>query len=183
MPCNNLSKVLLLLCPLAGFAGEQTKYCPGNHSLVRIGMNTDQVLNACGQPASVKTSNISVSKKIPVTQLIYSNLNTGGVFMGWDAIYNMWSLPSGSSGMNIQVNLIDDKVKSFNVNGQSTNALNLCNNGSVKVGDDINDVYSACGSPSLVNNSFINEPVPDSAKPEVWTYQPDPYRPSFRLPL
>lgn len=172
--------ILLVLATSATWAA-QTKYCPQNQGYIQIGMTEDQVLSACGQPMMKQTTNIQVSRRIPVTQLIYTNLNQGGVFMGYDRIYSMWSLPSGSLGVSMQIDVVDGKVKSMNINGSGTNASSLCNGVGIQAGDPLGRVYSACGNPSLINESFIDEPVPSSAKPAKWTYQIDPYQPQFSL--
>ena len=59
--------------------------------------------------------------------------------------------------------------------------MSICGGISVQIGDDVNKVYSACGNPSLVNETFINQKIHKSERPEVWIYQLAPYQPTIRL--
>lgn len=177
---SGLIFLALLVAPYI-YAGEDTYYCPLNHAYIRVGMSEAQVLSACGQPIMKQRTSVQISKRIPVTQLIYSNLNQGGLYSGWTTNYNMWSLPSGSLGINLQVEITNNKVTSINLNGSSTNAADVCQGVAFQLGDDVNTVYNACGEPSAVNNSFINQPVPSAQKPENWVYQTDAYQPKFSL--
>ena len=157
-------------------------YCAQQHGYINVGMTQDQVVAACGKPLIKRDSKVTqVVEKIPVTQLIYTTLNQGGVYPGINNMYQRWSLPSGSTGVNLQVNIIDQKITSVNINGSSTNAASICGGISLQVGDDISRVYSACGNPSLVNQTYINQPVPKTLNPEVWVYQVNKYQPPFSL--
>jgi len=171
-----------LLLPLVSQA-DNSYYCPQNHAYIDVGMTEAQVLAACGQPTSVRASSNAVVEQIPVTQLIYTSLNQGAVYFypGINPLYNMWSLPSGSQGTNVEVNLIHDQITSIKINGSGTNALSVCEGGSVQIGDNVAQLYRACGGPSLVNNTYINQTVPSSARPQVWTYTIDQYQPSISL--
>lgn len=164
------------------YAGDSF-YCPQNHGYINVGMSQNQVLDACGPPTSRKTGANSVTQQIPVTQLIYSTLNSGPVdfYPGIDPIYKQWSLPSGSQGINVQVNVINNRVSSIMLNQESTNGLSACSGGSFQVGDDISAVFNACGSPNVVNNTYINQEVPKEQNPETWTYANLPYQPSITL--
>ena len=158
-------------------------YCPQNHQYINVGMSQAQVLQACGEPSSKKSGANTVTQQIPVVQLIYSNLNSGAVdyYPGVNPIYRQWSLPSGSQGVTIQVNVIENKIASIALNQQSTNAVSACQGGSFQVGDDISAVTNACGSPSIVNNSYINKSVPKEMQPEIWNYNNLPYQPGVTL--
>ena len=166
--------------PLAATAADSI-YCPQKQGYINVGMTQSQVIDACGQPSMKRTSNNPVMKNTPVTQLIYSTLNRGSVYPGWTNVYNMWSLPSGSNGVTLQVNIIDQKVAGINLNGNDTNAITICRGTSIQKGDNVNKVYSLCGSPSLSNNTYISTPVPESESPEVWIYQVNQYEAPFSL--
>jgi hypothetical protein len=161
--------------------GADSFYCAQQHGYINIGMTQDQVISACGIPVLKRSSNTVVYEKIPVTQLIYTTLNQGGAFDGINNIYQRWSLPSGSQGTSLQINVINQKVDSMTINGGSSNAVSLCQGVSIEKGDLIGKVYSVCGTPSLVNQTYINQPVPKALKPEIWIYQVNPYQPSFSL--
>jgi hypothetical protein len=157
-------------------------YCPQHASYINVGMTSAQVLQACGEPASRQTGDNAITKQIPVTQLIYTTLNQGPVDyeQGLSPIYQMWNMPSGSTGVNLQVNIIDGRVAGITLNQQQTNGLSTCANGSFQIGDPIANVYQACGAPGLVNNTYINQAVPSNQKPQIWGYQ-FPYQPSISL--
>ena len=145
-------------------------------------MTQDEVIGACGQPLSKQAPNTPVTQKVPVQQLIYKSLNTGSVYPGLNAaFYHQWSLPSGTSGISLVIQAINGKVSGVSINGQSTNAVSICHGVSIEGGDDINKVYSACGSPSMVNNTYINQTLPPSTNPEVWIYQLNQYQAPISL--
>ncbi len=169
-----------VLMPFGAFAA-QSMYCPGNHQYINVGMTQDDVIAACGQPVVKKTGNNPVVERIPVVQLIYTTLNQGAIYQGLTPVYTMFSLPSGSTGVSLSVDVIDNKVQGININGSSANASTLCGGIGLQIGDDVGKVYSACGSPSMVNNTYINKPLPSSAKPEIWIYQVNQYQPLFSL--
>ena len=181
MKSHYLIALSIAFLPMTAFSVDSL-YCPYKQGYISIGMSNDQVIARCGQPIKREnSSNVQVSKKIPVTQLIYTTLNTGAVYPGLTSYYEMWSLPSGSNGTSLRVNVINDKITAVDINGSATNAMSICGGSHIQIGDDVNKVYSACGNPSLVNETFINQPVPNSQQPEVWTYQLDPYQPTIHL--
>jgi hypothetical protein len=160
----------------------QPLYCPQHSGYIDIGMSVDQVISACGQPISKQPSNKPVTQRIPVQQLIYTALNTGSIYPGLNsAFYDQWSLPSGTTGVSLEVDVTNQKVSAVRINGSSTNAMSLCGGTPVQVGDNVNKVYMACGSPGMVNNTFINQSVPSNTKPEVWIYQVDQYQSPISL--
>lgn len=172
----------LIVALLPSFAGAaDSVYCPQGQGYLHAGMTSDQVLQACGQPLSRQVSNVKLETRIPVTQLIYTTLNQGAVYPGLTSYYTMWSLPSGSTGTSLRVNVIDNKVTGFSINGSETNAMSICGGTSIQIGDDVNNVFSACGSPSLVNETYINQPVPRNQHPEIWLYQLNPYQSPISL--
>jgi hypothetical protein len=165
----------------AVFAEDTAFYCPQNHGYIRVGMTEAEVLKLCGTPTVKEKSKSAAVEQVPVTQLIYSTLNPEPVFRGYKLIYNTWSLPVGSGDNNLEVDVIDGKINAIRFNGADTNASNVCNNQSFAVGDLPNKVFSACGSPSITNHTYINRAVKSKSKPITWTYSSDPYQPTFQL--
>lgn len=152
-------------------------YCPQNAGYISLGMTQSEVLAACGQPLAKQQSNAPVTQKIPMKQFIYNTLNTGSVYPGLDPMYyDYWSLPSGTYRIGLEVDIVNDKVSAVRINGSGTNAMSICGGTNVQIGDNANKVIMACGSPSMVNNSFINQTVPSNTKPELWIYQVDQYQ-------
>ena len=174
--------ILCALLPITCFSADSI-YCPENHGFIKIGMTADEVLAACGQPNSRHETRGQATKRVAVKQLIYAELNKGSsVYPGLNAaFYTQWSLPSGSRGTDLEIDIIDNKVNAIRINGSSSNAMTLCHNGNVNTGDDVNSVYSACGTPTSVNNTYVNEPIPSNARPQIWVYQVDAYHPIINL--
>lgn len=179
----------LALCSLSFTAfADASLYCPQNHAYINVGMSADQVVAACGQPAAVQESDQPLMQKVPMQQLIFNNLSSNDSdFSGSlniptnSAFYGVWNIPTGYSGVQVQVDIVDNKVKNININGGGSNALSLCSGANIQVGDPASKVYGACGSPNITNNSFINVPILSKTKPQIWIYKPDPYQPSFSL--
>ncbi len=171
---------LVSMCISCVVFAQQT-YCPGNHGMIDVGMTTDQVLSACGAPSSRQQSDAPVTQKVPMTQMIYTTLNQGAIYQGLTPVYTMYSLPSGSQGVNLQINLVNNKVVSINMNGSNVNSSTLCSGGTVQMGDSVSTVYDACGSPAMTNNTYIKQPIIGKSKPEIWFYQANQYAPVMRL--
>jgi hypothetical protein len=170
----------LLIFPLTILA--EPTYCPQKSGFIDIGMTQEQVLSACGEPLSKQQLKTPAMQQVPVKQLIYTTLNQGTVYPGLDAaFYEQWSLPSGSSGTSLQFNIVNEKVKGVTINGSSTNVMTICEGQSVAVGDDESKVYTACGDPSMVNNTYVNVPIANAGKPMVWIYQFNPYQAPITL--
>ena len=174
--------VIVLFVSAISYAGQKL-YCPENAKYIKIGMTTQQIIAACGPPLSKKKSGTAVTKRVPVQQLIYTSLNSGVPWGGTNNLYQQWSLPTGPEGINLQVNVQNNKVRSIQFNGNDSNALSVCNGGSFQVGDSVSQVYQSCGTPTTVNQSFVNEPVPTTQDPELWVYQVDRYQPPFTLTI
>ncbi len=174
-----LLSLLFIASPI--FAEQQPFYCPQNHGYVRIGMTESEVLAACGQPTSKEKSKQAAVEQIPVTQLIYTTLNPDPVYRGYKLVYRMWSLPIGSQGSSLEIDIINKKISAIRFNGENTNASSVCDNRSFAVGDLADTVFTACGNPSHVNKTFVNRKVQSKTKPVTWIYNTDPYQPTFRL--
>jgi len=173
--------LMLVLFTASSFAEQKPFYCPQKHGYARIGMTESEALAACGEPTSREKSKQAAVEQIPVTQLIYTTLNPLPVYRGYELVYRMWSLPIGSNGTSLEVDIIDKKITAIRFNGKGTNASSVCSNRSFAVGDVADTVFTACGNPSLVNKTFINRKIKGKAKPVTWTYSSDPYQPTFRL--
>lgn len=171
---------LLLITP--GYTADNF-YCAKNHAYIEVGMDPYQVISACGKPTIIKASGNAVVQQIPVTQLIYTTINKGAVFFypGIDRVYTLFSLPSGSVGNSVEVNVINNQISSIKVNGSNTNAFDACKTGKIQIGDSLSSVYNACGAPDNINNTYVNRPIPKKEKPQVWIYESQNYQPGFTL--
>lgn len=166
--------LVTLLFPLLGIAGD-SMYCAANHAYIKLGMTVDQVIAACGHPTTQEDSKQPLSQKIPVQQLIYNNQGVSTAF------YGVWNLPTGSGGTGVQINIVDNVVRSVNVNGSESNSSSVCSGNQVQIGDPVAKVYSSCGSPDVVNNTFTEEIIPTAQKPVIWVYQFGQYQPPASL--
>jgi len=174
MKLKVLTALLTAALPCSLFAA-QSLYCPQNHAYIHIGMTTNEVIAACGQPLGKQESNQPIFQKIPVQQLIYNNKGTDTVF------YGVWNLPTGNGGATLEVDIVDKVVKGVKMNGTDNKAFSICGGVSIQIGDPIGKVFGACGSPSIVNNTYVNQIVPTAKKPENWLYQPGQYQPPVSL--
>ena len=160
----------------------QQLYCPQHAAYIDVGMSAAEVISACGAPLAKQETDAPVMQQVPSQQLIYTTINAGSVYPGLDsAFYNQWSLPSGTSGVGLEINIINGKVNAVLIGGTNTNALSICHGISVQVGDSVAKIYSACGQPTMVNNSYVNEPIPSDKSPELWIYQFDQYQAPISL--
>jgi hypothetical protein len=166
----------MFLLPWSAWAVDQL-YCPQHSGYINIGMTQDQVLAACGEPLSKQDSNTPIMQKVPMQQLFYNNQGAPQATYGRISI----NVAANNSGAQLQVNVVNNKVSSIIVNGGNSNAFSICGGTNVEVGDPINKVYNACGAPALVNKTYINQPIPSVSKPQIWTYKPDQYQPTFSL--
>lgn len=173
--------VMMVIAPINTFAANSV-YCPAKQGYINIGMTMDEVISKCGQPMSRQdSSTVQITQKTPVQQLIYTTLNQGAVYPGLTSYYQTWSLPSGSVGASATFNIINNKIASITLNGASANAMSICGGVSLQPGDNVSQVYSACGNPSLVNQTYTTQVIDKSLQPQVWIYQPDRYQPTMRL--
>ncbi|KTD22594.1 DUF2845 domain-containing protein [Legionella londiniensis] len=170
---------ILLFSP-SSFAVDML-YCPQKQGYIKIGMKEQEVLAACGEPLSKQEVDQAPNIQVPVKQLIFTRLNESSLYPTLEPIYEEWSLPSGTTRVRLEVDVINDKVSSIRLNGSDTNAVSICQYGTFQVGDEESKVLNACGSPELVNNTFIYQPVPTNEKPQIWIYQINPYQPPVRL--
>lgn len=150
-------------------------YCPANHGYVSVGMSTQAVLAACGNPTSKERSRVPFTQKIAMLQLVYNNQGTAKAF------YGVWSIPVGiTAGSTLTIDVVENKVHAVTLNGGSNKAFSICGGVPILVGDPVSKVYGACGNPSLINNTYITKQVGPVDYPEIWTYLA-PYQPAIRL--
>lgn len=167
--------IIFLFSSLDAF-GVESMYCAGHQDYINVGMTVSQVVAACGEPLSKQKSDKPVMRKIPVLQILYNNAGAPTAF------YGVWNMKVGNNtGTQLQVNIVNNKVSSIQINGGDANAFSICNGNQVQVGDPVANVYNACGTPSVVNRTYINQPVPSKEPPEVWNYQTDEYQPPYSL--
>lgn len=166
----------LFFCSIPLFANKTSLFCPQNYGYIKIGMNQNQVTSACGTPISKHPSNTPLMQKVPVQQIFYNNQGSPKVF------YGVWSIPTGGTGGGqLEVDVINNKVSSMNLNGSSSGAASVCRGINIQKGTPVGQVFGACGPPTLINRTFIYQPVQTSLQPEVWVYQMGPNQPPVSL--
>lgn len=166
--------ILLFNMLCLNLAQAQSLYCPKNSQYIKPGMSTEQVIQACGQPLTKQKKRGYLSKRIPVTQYIYNSAGAKKSF------YGTWQLSHGQDGVQVIVNVVDNKVKSISMEGSASNAFSLCGGNAISVGDPAAKL-SACGQASAINKTYINQPTGQNATSEAWVYQLNRYQPSVRL--
>ncbi|MFC3908538.1 DUF2845 domain-containing protein [Legionella dresdenensis] len=180
----------LMLLPCFLWAA-QSIYCPQNHGYINVGMTEAQVVAACGQPLSKQESNKPVMVQVPMLQLYFNNQGANRAF------YGVWAIPIGignpnrsgykpfggnsGGGVKVETDIVDNKVKAIRINGTDVNAFSVCRGTNIQVGDQVGMVYGACGTPSLINRTFIYQPVPSRNKPQIWVYQASQYQSPMSL--
>ena len=154
---------------------DQSFFCPAHSRYINLGMTPDEVIAACGQPLSQQDSKDPVFQKVPVQQLFFNNQGTGSSF------YGVWNVSTGNTGAQLQVDVLDNKVKAIKINGSSSNAFSICRGANIQIGDPVGKVYSSCGNPSITNNTFTNIPIQSAQKPVIWVYQIGQYQAPMTL--
>lgn len=184
MSLKSIASGLMLILPCTLF-GAQAYFCPQNHRYINIGMTQEEVIAACGMPLSKQDSNQPILQKVPVQQLIYNNKGTDPSTSMWNiptgtAFYGVWNIPTGVGGTQIKIDVVNKQVRAIEINGSGDNAVSVCGSG-VQIGDPVGKVYAACGSPTVINNTYVNQVVPTAQKPQVWIYQPGEFQPPVSL--
>lgn len=175
MKLKNIIPLAFCVTPTSLFAAMDSYYCPQGHGYVKIGMSVDEVSAACGEPISRQDANKPVTSLVPVKQLIYNNQGTDTPYYWYN---NYWAaLKTGSGGIQMEINVVDNRVKLIRVNSSNSNQATVCNGVNIRIGDSLARVYNACGSPSIQNNSYIQQIVTTTAKPQIWIYQLNMYQP------
>lgn len=184
-----LQLLLLNGLTLTAWAAPQSVYCPQKSGYINLGMTPDQVIAACGQPLSQQQSNQPAMEKVPVQQVFFNNQGQSTAF------YGVWAIPGGSgnygsyqpsansggNGVQLQVDISNNQVRAVKLNGSDTNAFSICGGANINVGDPASKVYSACGTPTLVNTTYINVPIQSAQKPQVWIYPMGQYQQPMTL--
>lgn len=176
--------ICCLLLPLSASAADSL-YCPQRYGTITLGMSSQQVIAACGQPLSKAPSNKPIYRTIPMTQYIFNNEGTpvASVAPGTSSntYYGLWTNPDNLSGVTLQINAIDNKIHSIQINGSAENAATICGGISLAAGDPIGKALSACGPALMVNKTFVKQEILSEQPPEVWIYQMGQYQPAVSL--
>lgn len=183
----------LLALPVEVIYADST-YCPNGHSFIHEGMTESEILGACGNPTQKIKSTQAATEKVPVTQLIYTSISqtnnypgqvnamSNNWYPGLTNLYSQWSLPKATNeSFKLEVDIINDKVVGIRMNGGSANANTMCPGGKFEIGDELNQVYAACGSPETTNTTYKVVNIPSQNKPMIWIYEIDSYHPKLRL--
>lgn len=162
-----------LLLPTSLWAVDSL-YCSANHGTIKVGMTEQQVIQACGKPIATKKSNNPPTRKVPVTQYIFNNQGTSTAF------YGVWNIQTGSGGVQLEVDVLNNKVISARVNGSDSNGFSVCGV-NIQVGDSESTVLNNCGNPAMVNQTYVDEDIPGIKNTVLWLYQQGQYTQPFTL--
>lgn len=171
---------------------QQPVYCPQNSGYINVGMTPDQVVAACGMPISQQDSDKPATQRVQVQQLFFNNQGHSTAFYGVWAIsggasnyvqqqYVPFGSVNGGGGVQLEVDIVNNQVQAIKLNGAQNNAISVCGGVNISVGDPVGKVSSACGSPSVTNNTYMNIPIQSKEKPKVWVYQMGQYQTPMTL--
>lgn len=168
---------LSFLFPLALLSSNSfaDTYCPSKGGYIKIGMTTDEVIQACGQPESVQKKRVYPTRNVAAQQLVYNfGEGTGG-------LGNMTFTTGTNYAGSLMVNMFANKIKDITLNGKSVQGASVCPGGMIKVGDNANVVQNACGNPNIKNHSFQKIPNGKAVNEETWTIKSSDYGPTLTL--
>src|SRR5688500_13313665 len=125
------SAILVLFILPFSLLAAQSYYCPQNHAYITLGMTANEVIAACGQPASQQDSNQPLTQRIPVQQLIYNNQGSSSAF------YGVWNIQTGNGGAQMEFDVVNNLVKGIKINGGDSNASTLCSGPGIQMNDPV----------------------------------------------
>ena len=171
---NLTSNMLRKMCAIPLFfcmlsPAFSTTYCAHGGGFLKIGMNLNEVRTLCGPPLSQVKRKISDYRNIQVQQLFYTLRHSS---QRRNAFNNT---NQTEQKINLQVNVISNKVLSLSLNNTATQGVSICPGGLIQVGSALSSVLNACGSPNYVNTSFKKIRQGGVVKQEVWTIKATEY--------
>ena len=164
-----------LLLSLATYPPAQAAssyFCGKNSQYIKTGMSQAEVIQACGEPQAKQKSSQSGRVKQPVTQMIFKVANQ-------KAGYGAFPIATGGS-TKLAVSVANNKIVSLSFGGQSTQSVSICGGRNVSVGSPAS-ALSACGQPTMTNNTYVDIPTGKTDKVETWVIKPDQYSRGIRL--
>ncbi len=153
------SLLLTLLTPVTSFAF----FCPTNFSQINIGDSIDTVTATCGKPDSQTTKEEPPPSAqewvylIPQTVPMNTNQNGQGTLKT--------TVDFDQTGKAINIT----------VNGIGVGATTICNNNNVQLGGTTDQVKTACGQPSFINQQGATDATTaQSKKMTTFIYNTNP---------
>jgi hypothetical protein len=164
----------------AAFAATSL-FCPQHYGNISLGMTEAQVIAACGEPLKKQESNKPIMRRVPMQQMTFNNAGTpkasSNIPVSPNAIYyGLWNNPVAISGMQIKVDVVDNKIYAIQLNSTEDNGFSICGGPPIAVGDPVSKILSVCGAPLVTNNTFIEQVVETEKPPEVWIYSMGQYQ-------
>ena len=128
--------------------------CPGGESFSQYdyGMSPEQVIQACGKPASQKES----TKPMDTTAQEWSYSIPQAVYMGGSQ-----QTANGKLITNVRFDK-NGLAESITVNGIGVGQTTICGGNSIQIGATKDAVKKACGE-----STFIVNPAPDANTPKL----------------
>lgn len=135
-------------------------FCPSNFNQIDFGASTDQVSQQCGKPDKIETTTLEPEGPqewnyyIPATVASSGTAATQGTMKA--------QITFDSSG----------RVVNMSVNGIGVGASTICGGANIQLGDSLQAVKAACGTPSFVNKQNTDSAVlgPPQPKKVITTY-------------
>ena len=141
--------LILLLASITSFPAL-AMFCPTNFNQIKVGETLEDVLNACGKPYHVHTTE-SDDNLPQAWSYFVSPANAG------QTIPN-----SGNASVKMDVTFANGRVVNITSNAMSLASTTICG-APISVGDTYESVKSACGKPPFINKG---QPTP-STQPAI----------------
>ena len=129
--------IILFSASLCLSSSSFAMFCPTNFNSIKIGDPVELVELQCGKPdQKTKTKVMPDPNDLP---------------QEW--IYLVKTNPDSPNSMRISIIFQNKKSTSIAVNGAGIGVTSLCNNATIQIGDTMDIIKKACGSPALVNQA------------------------------
>jgi len=152
-------KKLLFFVALILSAQANAMFCPNNFKTINIGDTIDTVTKLCGAPDEQKEIKSTDDPNAPQEWTFYVNPD-----------------PTNSqqtTNLKMTVAFENQKAGNITVNGQSLVSTTICGN-IISVGDTMQSIKAACGSPPFVNKGQPQADQPDKPKVVEYKYNSTP---------
>lgn len=145
-----------LLLPQLSFAF----FCPNNFNQIDFGASIDQVSTQCGKPDKIETTTLEPEGPQEWNYYIPAAVANPGTAATQGTMKAQITFDSSGHVVNMSVN------------GIGVGGSTLCGGANIQLGDSIESVKAACGTPSFINKQNTDNPVlgPTQPKKVITTY-------------
>lgn len=137
-------------------------FCPNNFNQIDFGFTTEQVIAQCGKPDKEESKDVTPEGPQEWNYYIPQTVATTGI--------NQQKQGTLKTQMTFDS---EGKAINISVNGIGVGSTTICGV-PVQLGDTRDQIKSACGDPTLVNNQFTSQNAPKPKKVSIYTYNSNP---------